>query len=161
MTERTYTIPLRKAFMRTKPYKKTKRAVNEVRNFLKHHMKSDDVRIGNYINLKLWKHGAKNPPPRIQVKVTKSDDNIVHAELVGAPEPVEEKTKEQGKVAATNTSESVVEKKETKSPEQIATEKNNDKPENEVTQDKQNKDAQENKPLQNNKQDNSREEGKQ
>ena len=103
MIERTYIIPLRKAFMRAKPYKKTKRAVSEVRKFLQRHMKSDDVRLGKYLNLKLWEHGAKNPPAKIEVAVKKEDDNIVHAELVGAPEeqtPTEKKAAK--KAARTN-----------------------------------------------------------
>ena len=55
--------------------------MNEVRAFLSKHMKSNDVRIGTDVNEYLWKHGAKNPPHKVKVTVTKGDDNVVKATL--------------------------------------------------------------------------------
>ncbi len=78
--ERQYTIPLRRAFLKAPSYRKTKRAVNEIIYFLQKHMKSDDIKIGTHLNLKLWERGRKNPPPRVKVKVLKKD-NIVYVEL--------------------------------------------------------------------------------
>ncbi len=85
--ERTYTIPLRKEWLKSVRYKRAKKAVRAVREFLARHMKSDDenIRLGKYINLELWKHGIQNPPSRIKINVTKDDKGIVKAELFGAP----------------------------------------------------------------------------
>lgn len=95
--ERTYTIPLRRAFLKAPRYKRAKRAVREVKYFLEKHMKvaPENLKISNYINLEIWKHGMKNPPSRVRVNVKKDDKGIVTAELVGAP--VEAKKEEKKK----------------------------------------------------------------
>lgn len=82
--ERTYNIPLRKDYRRAPRYKRAKKAVSALRIFLMKHMKSDDVRIGKALNLKLWEHGIKNPPHHVKVNVIKQDDGVVKAELFGA-----------------------------------------------------------------------------
>ena len=95
--ERTYTIPLRREWLKVPRYKRAKKAVIAVNRFLRRHMKSDDVRLGKYLNEELWKHGIKNPPSKIRVNVLKDDKGVVRAELVGAPIPkVEEEAKKKG-----------------------------------------------------------------
>ena len=44
--ERTYTIPLRKAILKVPRYKRAKRAMSEIRIFLKRHLKVETVKIG-------------------------------------------------------------------------------------------------------------------
>ena len=61
-TERTYTIPLRKEWLKSPKYRRAKKAISAVKQFLIKHMKSEDVRLGKYINEEIWKHGIKNPP---------------------------------------------------------------------------------------------------
>lgn len=91
--EMIYTIPLRKEFLKTAKYKRTFRAVKTVRAYLIKHLKSEKVKIGKYLNQKLWERGMKNPPSRVQVKVTQKDD-IFNAELLSAPqETVKEEKK--------------------------------------------------------------------
>lgn len=81
--ERTYTIPLRREFLKSPKYKRTKKAGIALRQFLVKHMKSEDVLIGRYLNLELWKHGIRNPPSRVKVTVSKDDKGVVRAELFG------------------------------------------------------------------------------
>ncbi len=81
--ERTYIIPLRKQVNKSPMYKRAKKAVTTVRNFLEKHMKSDDVKLGGMINRMLWKQGIKNPPGKIKVTAVKDDKGIVKAELFG------------------------------------------------------------------------------
>ena len=66
--ERLYTIPLRKEFSKAPNYKRTSRAIKAIRDFIKRHMKNENVKIGKHLNLEMWKHGRKNPPARIKVK---------------------------------------------------------------------------------------------
>lgn len=80
-TERTYTIPLRKAFLRAPDYKRAKRSVNEIRYFLQRHLKSDNISIGKHLNDAIWARGGKHPPSKIKVKVLKDKDNKVLVEL--------------------------------------------------------------------------------
>mgnify|MGYP001487759292 CR=1 FL=1 len=84
--ERTYIIPLRKAAMKAPNYKRTPRAVKEIRLFLQKHMKSDDVRLGRQLNVFMWKRGSKNPPHKVEVSAEVMEDDgkkYVYAELVG------------------------------------------------------------------------------
>lgn len=104
--ERMYTIPLRREWLKSPRYRRAKKAVSAVRKFLVRHMKSEDVLLGKYLNLEIWKHGMRNPPHKIRVNVKKDEKGVVRAELVGAPV---EKSKE-AKKAAKN-----VEQKEQKS----------------------------------------------
>lgn len=84
--ERTYTIPLRREWLKSVKYKRAKKAVRAIKEFLVRHMKTakENVRLGTQLNIELWKHGIKNPPSRIKVNVTKDDKGMVRAELFGA-----------------------------------------------------------------------------
>ncbi len=96
--ERVYIIPLRRKFQTAPMYRRAKRAVNALREFLMKHMKVDDpskVKIGRNLNLKIWEKGIKNPPAKVKVNVVKDDEGIVRAELVGFvfEEPVKQMEK--------------------------------------------------------------------
>ena len=93
--EREYIIPLRKEFQKAPSYKRAKKTIKALKEFLAKHMKSDNIKIGKYLNLKVWEHGIKNPPHKVKVKAEKYDDGLIKAELVGAPveKPKEEKKK--------------------------------------------------------------------
>ncbi len=101
--ERTYTVPLRSAFLRAPNYCRTPRAVRALRAFLARHMKTslENVRIGLHLNNHLWSRGIRNPPHKVKLIATKDDAGIVKAELFGktfeeapAQEPLPGKTKE-------------------------------------------------------------------
>ena len=124
--ERIYTIPLRKEFLKAPSYKRSKKAISTIRSFLIRHMKAEDVKIGKYLNLEIFKHGRKNPPPRIKVKAIKDkikvkdkDVEIVKVELINAPieakeEPKKEVKKEEVKVQETKQEENIEEQKKEK-----------------------------------------------
>ena len=92
IVERTYNVPLRKGFQKAPKYRRAKKAINVLREFLAKHMKSEDVRIGRHANLKLWERGIKNPPHHVKVNATRDTEGVVRAEIVGAP--VEKKAEE-------------------------------------------------------------------
>jgi len=83
-TERVYTIPLME--VKTAPrWKRSKRAVYEVRRYLARHMKTsiEDVKISGDLNEALWARGGQKPPAKIRVKAAKFDDGGVEAEFAG------------------------------------------------------------------------------
>jgi large subunit ribosomal protein L31e len=80
--ERTYTIPLRKAFLKAPTYSRTNRAVSEVRKYLERHTKSNQVLLGEELNRALWARGDSKPPAKVTVFVKKEDDKV-YAELAG------------------------------------------------------------------------------
>src|SRR3989344_4221338 len=90
--ERTYNIPLRKEWLKAPKYRRAKRAIAAVRTFLLKHMKASEVKIGQHLNMSIWKRGIKSPPHHVEVKASKDDKGICFAELVSAPvaAPVEE-----------------------------------------------------------------------
>ncbi len=116
--ERTYNIPLRSTFRNVPAYKKAKKALNAVKVFLAKHMKSDNIKLGNNINRKIWEHGIKNPPHHIKVTAVKDDSGLVKAELFGfsvadvAKKPVKTEKAEAKEEAKAEVVEAKAEKKE-------------------------------------------------
>ncbi len=80
--ERTYNIPLRKEFAKVPYFRKAKKAVTALRQFLVKHMKCEDVRIGRHLNEEIWKDGIRMPPHHVKVVAIKEDD-VVKVELFG------------------------------------------------------------------------------
>ncbi|MEK6946194.1 MAG: 50S ribosomal protein L31e [Nanoarchaeota archaeon] len=97
--ERNYNIPLRIATLKSPFHKKAKKAISTVKIFISKHMKTKEVKIGQFLNLKIWEHGMRNPPNLVKVTATKDDKGVVFVELVGAPkpQPKAEETKKSGK----------------------------------------------------------------
>jgi len=114
--ERTYVVPLRRGFLKSPRYKRSKKAVRVLREFLVRHMKSENVLIMSELNVAIWQHGIRNPPSRVKINVQKDDKGVVKAQLFGLPfekAPKAEKKKAAKKEVA----------KETKAPEAKVQEK--------------------------------------
>ena len=107
--ERVYTINLGKVLL-SPNNQRPKRAINMIREFAIHHMKSESVKIEEDVSHLIWARGIRHPPRKIRVKLTKDDDGTV---LISKYQ--EEKPKK----------EEAVEKK----PKQQKTEKTEEKPE--------------------------------
>ncbi len=78
--ERIYTIPLR-AVKKAPRWKRSNRAIAEIREYLKRHTKSEYIFLDAAINEKVWERGSQKPPSRIRVRVTEEED-IIRAEFV-------------------------------------------------------------------------------
>jgi len=79
--ERVYNVPLRREYLKAPNWKRTPKAVKALRQFISKHMKSDDVLIGKYANLHLWKNGMKNPPHHVKVNAVKDDKGKVKVDI--------------------------------------------------------------------------------
>lgn len=108
--ERTYIIPLRRGWLKAPRYRRAKKAVNTIKEFLVRHMKSEDVRLMPDLNLEVWKHGMKNPPSRVKVNVSKDDKGVVKAQLFGVQ--MVQEIKEEKKSMVKKIAEKVTGKKE-------------------------------------------------
>ncbi|MFT4304743.1 MAG: 50S ribosomal protein L31e, partial [Candidatus Woesearchaeota archaeon] len=80
--EKEYNIPLRKEFQKVPKYKRAKKAITGIKNFLKKHMKKEDIKIGPKLNEEVWEKGIKNPPHHVKVTAFIEKD-IVYAEKTG------------------------------------------------------------------------------
>ncbi|MEA1945347.1 MAG: 50S ribosomal protein L31e [Euryarchaeota archaeon] len=80
--EQIYTIPLR-SVKSTPRWKRSKRAVREVRAYLTRHLKTDlaSVKLDRTINEAIWRRGSQKPPRRIRVRAVRFEDGAVEAEL--------------------------------------------------------------------------------
>jgi len=83
-TERVYTISL-KDTMRVPRYRRSNRAIKEVRSYLAKHMKTseEDVKIDQSLNEIIWARGDSKPPLRVRIRAVKFEDGGVEAEFAG------------------------------------------------------------------------------
>lgn len=83
-TERVYTIPLREA-KRVPRWRRSKRAMSEIRSYLSKHMKTpvEDVKIDPRLNEVIWARGNQKPPLKVRVRAVKFEDGGVEAEFAG------------------------------------------------------------------------------
>ena len=81
--ERVYNVPLRKEWLKVPKYKRAKKAVKALKQFIIKNMKSEDVKIGKHANLEIWKHGIKDPPHHIKVRAVKDKKGLVKVEIEG------------------------------------------------------------------------------
>ena len=119
--ERVYTVPLSRAWI-TARHKRTRRAVNILKEYAEKHMKSSEIKIDTDLNEELWKRGITKPPRRITVRMEKDEDGVVTISLPKKVEKREEKTE----VAAVEAkveekpAEAEPEKKEEEAPAKLA-----------------------------------------
>ncbi len=73
--ERVYVVPLRKEFLKTPKWKRSKKSIKTIRKFVERHMKVEKVLIGKELNEKIWERGSKNPPSKIKVRCVKKEDS--------------------------------------------------------------------------------------
>lgn len=100
---RVYTINLSKVWLAPR-IRRTKRAINMIREFAQRHMKSDDVKIDRSLNEVMWERGIRKPPRKIRVKMVKDEDDVVTVSLYS------EEVKEEEKVGKKAKAEAVAEK---------------------------------------------------
>lgn len=102
--ERVYTIPLSRAWIAAR-HRRTKRAVNMIREFAEKHMKSSEIRIDTELNERLWNRGITSPPRKITVRMKRDEDGVVTISLpkeakVTEPVQEEEDAKQEEQAAA-------------------------------------------------------------
>ena len=122
--ERSYNIPIRKEFLKVQKYKRAKKAIAAVKEFLLRHTKADEVKLGENLNEKIWENGIKNPPHHVKVNVY-TKKGVAYAELEGFK--FDTKEDEKPKKKATTLKEKVAEKVAEKKP--VKKEAKEEKPE--------------------------------
>lgn len=90
--DRTYTIPLKKAFLKAPRHERARIAVREIKRFLARNMKIrdrdlDKIKLDTYFNNHIWSRGKTNPPTKVKVQASKID-GIVRVNFLEIPESV-------------------------------------------------------------------------
>jgi len=75
--EKVYTISLRHVWVVTARGKRAPRAVRDVRDFVAHHMKAEEVAMSNEVNEALWSRSINKPPRKITVRAVKDKEGKV------------------------------------------------------------------------------------
>lgn len=78
--ERTYTIPLRKAYYVPRG-KRANKAVRIVKEFIKRHLHVSDVIISPELNQLLWSRNREKPPRKVKVIARKIDEDTAEVRL--------------------------------------------------------------------------------
>jgi large subunit ribosomal protein L31e len=99
--EREYVVPLRKGFLNVPHYRRAKKAVKVLKEFMVRHMNVRDgdtrkVKVNIHLNNEIWFRGIKKPVSKIKVKAKKID-GIVYVELVDVPDVVKFKMAREAK----------------------------------------------------------------
>ena len=105
--ERVYTINLGKVLLSQSQHRAV-RAINMIREFARHHMKVETIKIEEELAHQIWARGVRNPPRKIRVRMSKTEEGYVlvsqYDEEVEPPketpkveEKVEEETKKEPK----------------------------------------------------------------
>ncbi len=99
---REYIVPLRRGFSVAPEYKRAKKAILVLKQFIAKHMKVENrdislVRIDKYLNHEIWFRGIKKPLAKVKVKAVKKG-GIVFVELSELPKYVQfKKSKEENR----------------------------------------------------------------
>ncbi|MDD1671558.1 MAG: 50S ribosomal protein L31e [Methanomicrobiales archaeon] len=80
LSEQIYVIPLR-VVEKMPRWKRGNRAIKEIRKYLARHMKSEEIKLDQSINEKVWERGIEKPPSKIRIRAMKFEDGQVQAEL--------------------------------------------------------------------------------
>lgn len=84
--ERIYNIPLRRDWLKSPKWRRSKKAISVIQIYLKKHTKITNIKLSKWINELVWARGGKNPPCKISIKVEiDKDKNLAKAELVELP----------------------------------------------------------------------------
>ena len=74
--DRIYTVPLGRAWVYPKQ-RRSKRAVNILREFAIRHGKTEQIKISEEVSEKIWERGIRHPPRRIKVRLVKDKEGLV------------------------------------------------------------------------------------
>jgi large subunit ribosomal protein L31e len=69
---REYIIPLRRNFITAPKWRRSKKAVAVLKDFVIKHMKCENVIVCAELNEHIWRRGAKHPPGKVEVVALKT-----------------------------------------------------------------------------------------
>jgi len=107
--ERVYTINLGKVLLSVDTHR-APRAINMIKEFARHHMKTEEIKIEEDLAHLIWSKGVRSPPRKIRVRMSKTDEGFI---LV-SPYVDEKEVKTDAKDTKKNAKDAKKESKETK-----------------------------------------------
>ena len=114
--ERVYTINLGKVLLSVDTHR-APRAINMIKEFARHHMKTEDIKIEEDLAHIIWSKGVRSPPRKIRVRMSKTDEGYVLVSPYVDEKEVKTDTKETKKDAKETKKDAKEVKKEASSKE--------------------------------------------
>ena len=98
--EREYIVPLKRKFIDMPQYKRTPKAIKELKMFIARHMKVYDrdlrkILLDRYLNEEIWFRGIRKPLGKVKVRVKKLEDGRIRVELAEMPEKLKYKAEKE------------------------------------------------------------------
>ena len=91
--ERVFTVNLGKVLL-SPDNQRAKRAINMIKEFARHHMKMEQVKLEEDVSHLIWSKGIKHPPRKIRVRMTRTDEGyILVSKYEGEEELIEKEEK--------------------------------------------------------------------
>lgn len=84
--KREYVVPLRRKTLTAPKWRRSKKAVSVLKEFIMKHMKTDNVIICSELNEAIWSRGIKHPPGKVSVVALKTQIGGVEKTLVNLAE---------------------------------------------------------------------------
>lgn len=81
---RVYVVPLRRKTETVPTWRRTKKSMKVLKEFILKHTKADKVNVSRWVNELIWGKGGKNIIPRITVKVSLKEEDkvkVAHVDL--------------------------------------------------------------------------------
>ena len=73
--KREYVVPLRRKCLTAPKWRRSKKAIAVLKDFMRKHMKCENVIVCAELNEYIWRRGAKNPPGKVEVVALKTQVN--------------------------------------------------------------------------------------
>lgn len=80
--KREYVVPLRRKTQLAPKWRRSKKAVSVLKEFIQKHMKTENVVVCSELNDFIWAKGGKNPPGKVSVIALKTNVNGVESTIV-------------------------------------------------------------------------------
>lgn len=80
--KREYNVPLRRKVKTAPMWRRSKKAISVLKDFMKQHMKAENVIICAELNELIWARGGKCPPGKISVTALRTEVNGVDSTIV-------------------------------------------------------------------------------
>ena len=84
LEERPYTVSFFPKLKYVPRQRRAKRAVSLLREFIKKHMKVENVEIDQELNEYIWARGIQKPPRKVKIIAQKIEEDLVRAILLGS-----------------------------------------------------------------------------
>src|SRR3972149_11990248 len=99
MEKRVHVIPLRREILKVGAWRRAPKAIRALRSYVLKHYRIGDVKVGKYLNEKIWSRSGRYPPTKVKVVAIK-EDNKIFLELEDKYEEPKVEKKEEKPVVA-------------------------------------------------------------